>query len=208
MSQAVSGRELAPANVTGEVVRGARRLKSPTPAPVAKATPCEEDPMFKSKKTLGLAATALITGSACVSGPELRPPPPADCPPGHEETRKRFDFAVSHDVKGLWVLPYADTMDNRWVPASQGPMRVKALSQWRKLPEGSVLVGESFIGKNLFYGRFTQVQLPDGETLPVCMEVAHGDHSEKPGLPMDPERTTDHPLMFTVLNVKVVDRFH
>ena len=207
MSQAVSGRELAPAKVTGEVVRGARPLKSPTPAPVANATPCEEDPMFKSKKTLGLAATALITGSACVSGPELRPPPPADCPPGHEETHKRFGLVVEH-VKSLWLLPYADTMDNRWVPASQGPMRLKARSQWVNLPEGSVVVGESFIGKNLLYGRFTQVQLPDGETLPVCMELAHGDHNEKPGSQMDPESTSDNPRMSTILLVKVVDRFH
>jgi len=101
-----------------------------------------------------------------------------------------------------------DDLRNSWVPLPQGPMRLKALSNWIKLPKGSVVVGESFIGKNLVYGRFTQVQLPDGETLPVCMELAHGDHTEKPGVEMDPESTSDNPLMFTVLNVKVVDRFH
>jgi serine/threonine-protein kinase len=209
MSQALSGRELAPAKVTREVVRGARRLKSPTPAPVAKATQCEEDPMFKSKKTLGLAAAAVLTGSACVSGPQLRPPPPADCPPGSKETHKRFEFLEGYHIRAMRLLPHLKDLRNFYVPVSQGPMRLKLLSPWSKMPGGSIVVGESFIGKDRVYGRFTQVQLPDGETLPVCMELAEVPQRRVRilGAPMEPGSTSDNPRVWTVLDVLVVDRF-
>jgi serine/threonine-protein kinase len=208
MSQAVSGRELAPAKVTGEVARGAKRLKSPTPAPVAKATHCEEDPMFNSKKALGLAATALLTGSACVSGPQLRDPPPADCPPGHKETSRRFNLWTGN-ISALRLLPYPDITQNDWVPVSQGPMRLKLIRPWEDLPRGSIVIGESLIGKERVYGRFTQIQLPNGETLPVCMEfVDRSTRAGKTGANMGPGSTPENPTMWNIHDVEVVERFH
>ncbi|WP_309896778.1 serine/threonine-protein kinase [Archangium sp.] len=205
MSQASSSRKLAPAKVTGEVARGAGPSKSPTPAPVAKATHCEEDPMFKSKKTLGMAAAALVTGSACVSGPQLKPPPPADCPPGYLETFERFGL-FSHLQHAMYVIPYEMDFRTDFVPVPPNPMKLLQVGpdSMGTVPLDAVFVGQSFITKDRVYGHFTELRLPSGENLPICLEIF--DFGER-GTPMDKGSTPEKPTLLNVIKVMAVDRF-
>jgi len=219
MSQAGSSPKLAPGGVTGEVARGARPLRSPTPAPVADATHSEEDPMFKSKKARCLTATALAAGSACVSGPQLKPPPPADCPPGYEKTFERFGIHVG-EVHSMWLLPYSKDLPQRFVPVPQNPMKLTQIGPDAigTLPADAVFVGESFITKDRVYGHFTEVQLSSGERLPICLEIFQFGERGTPTAssakgtgelwPDEEESSTpEKPSILRVLKVIAVHRF-
>jgi len=220
MSQASSSPKLAPGEVTGEVARGARPSRSPTPAPVADATHSEEDPMLKSKKARSLTATALVAGSACVSGPQLKPPPPADCPPGYLETHKRFGIYTTQTYD-MFVLPISDERPSRFMPVPN-PMKLVQVGPTPGLgtvPQDAVFVGQSFITKERVYGHFTELQLSSGERLPICMEIFQfgergtptASHLKDTGQvrPSDVERTAlERPSIFEVVGVMAVDRFH
>jgi serine/threonine-protein kinase len=211
MSQASSSPKLAPGEVTGEVARGARPLRSPTPAPVADATPSEEDPMFKSKKARSLTATALVAGSACVSGPQLKPPPPADCPAGYEKTFERFGLYTTQTYD-MFVLPISDDMRQSFMAVPPNPMKLVQVGPTPGLgtvPQDAVFVGQSFITKERVYGHFTELQLSSGERLPICLEIFHfGERGTPTASSLKREGSTpERPSILPVIGVMAVKHF-
>jgi serine/threonine-protein kinase len=72
--------------------------------------------------------------------------------------------------------------------------------KWGKLREGTLFSGRLFFGKDRVYGLFTQLHLPDGETLPVCVELVQ----EKPGTQILPRSTSRNVWISASAGVKAV----
>jgi serine/threonine-protein kinase len=196
--QAIPRQEMAPPQVTGEVVHGAELQKSPTPAPVASATNSEEETM---KKNQTLAATVMIcVGAGCATGPSARPPPAADCPPGAAETFKQFDIRTRE-----WHGVLLDPLPVKVIPAKPGPITAKNIGPWGLFPDPTLFYGELFIRKNRVYGRFTEARLPNGEVVPICLEMV--ENADLGILPM-PGGTAKNPKIVTSVSVVAVSRFH
>lgn len=201
-SEANSCQELAPHDMTGEVEHGAELPKSFTPAPVASATSREEDPMFKSNKARSLIVSACVTTSACVSGPQLRPPPPPEpCPPGAMESHRRFGIGMSESTV-LWLPPY--DLDSNDVFLSEGEVAGKFATALGELPPRSPVFGKVFVRNGRVYGRLTRVLLPSGESAPLCMEIWSPDGTGKKALP---DSTADKAHVTNNITILVVPRF-
>ncbi|MGZ3457314.1 MAG: hypothetical protein ACXU86_02295, partial [Archangium sp.] len=201
-SQVISRHEMAPAGMTGEVVHGAGLQKSLTPAPVATATHSEEPEMLKSQKGRTLAATTLFTTCVgCVSGPPVQPPPPVDCPPGVLETYKRFGMETN-DVYGV-LFDYGRHFPST-VRVKDGPISARNTGRWgrgeNRLPDNNLFLGRLFVRKNRVYGRLTALQLPNGETLPVCLEMGR---DQDLGLPVM-GGTPDQPVIPNSVSVQLM----
>jgi serine/threonine-protein kinase len=202
MQQADAGQELVPSRITGDVVPGAEPAKSPTPAPVARATPSEDAPMKKSQKMRALLATGCIAGSACVSGPMSRPPPPPeDCPPVAMETLERVDLWPG----GEWPVYIPGQLPSRvsTLVVSEGDVTVELMGKWGELPSNTPLYGKFYFGKGRVYGRFTSVLL-GGEVLPICMELVS---PSAVGLEMKPGSTLTKAMIPNWLTIRPVSRF-
>jgi len=201
MSWAFSGQELEPTGMTGEVGSSAEPLRSPTPAPIARAMHVEVPPMIKSRKLRSLFAAVCAVGSACASAPKVRPPPPVeDCPPETREAMKRLD--IHYGSHGITFLPQGQRVGI--VPVKEGPVMVRLIGRWKPLPNDTPLFGKIFIGTNRVYARFTEAHLPGGEVVPVCMEMTrNGDL----GVPMLEGSTPERALIDSVDFVTSVYRF-
>ncbi|WP_257449527.1 serine/threonine protein kinase [Archangium lipolyticum] len=197
--QAIPRQEMAPPEVTGEVVHGAEPQKSSTPAPVANATTSEE-PDMNNKSSL--AATIMIcVGTACAGGPQLRPPPPAPCPPGSDETFERFDIRTG-EWHGALFAPFQGPVTV--MSAKPGPITARNIGPWGGLPDKTMFSGELFIGKERVYGRFTEARLPSGEVVPICLEMY--ENADLGVLPVA-GGTARNPNIVTSVSVVVVPSF-
>ncbi|HYO59852.1 serine/threonine-protein kinase [Archangium sp.] len=165
--QAVPRQEVASSHTTGEVGHGAANEASPTPAPVARATPSEEPAMTKSQTTRSLLAAGCIVGSGCASGPRPRPPPkPAECPPGAAATREQFRVREGQTQPTLFPA----FRRTRIAIVREGDVTVELLGSWGRLPDYTRFTGQVIFGTGRVYGRFTRAHLPGGETVPVCLQ--------------------------------------
>ncbi|WP_257462160.1 serine/threonine protein kinase [Archangium lipolyticum] len=191
LQKAGSRQELAPAQVTGDVGAGAAPPESSIPAPVARATSSEEPEMTKSKPLRGLAAATAVACSACATTPKL--PTQADCPPGVRETYERFRMK-----KGPQPPILLSTDVHSVIPVREGDFSIIPLPGWGDIPSGTAMSGRLVFGKNQVYGRFTQMRLPSGETLPICLELSR--YGER-GVPMDAKSTRDRVLIATVFDL-------
>ncbi|MFY0565716.1 serine/threonine protein kinase [Archangium lansingense] len=198
--QAAPRQEMASARLTGEVGNGAAPEKSST---AANATNSEEPPMTKSKTTHALLAAGCIAGSACVSGPQQRQPPePAECPPGSEATRKRFNIIPGRPDR-IIIPPFDTQYPDALV--SEGPVTAEILPEWGDLPRRIRIDGELFFGKGRVYGRFTRAHLPDGEIVPVCLQLWT---TQGLGIAMEPGSTSEKARVSNIeMNVQPVPRF-
>jgi len=202
MQQADAGQEVVPPGVTGEVGAGAVPEKSPTPAPVAHATPSEDAPMKKSQKRRALIATGCIVGSACVSGPMSRPPPPPeDCPLGASETHNRL--GLNPGMSWLSFIPGWEPAYNPRLTVSEGDITVAVMADLRKLPSETPLYGKLYFGNGRVYGRFTSARLK-GELVPVCMQLIGEDGA---GIKMEPGSTPTKAIIGNQLYFRVEARF-
>jgi serine/threonine-protein kinase len=158
--------------------------------------------MKKSQKARSLAAAACLAGSACASGPRRhQPPKPEECPPGAAEIHKRFDIYGWH---GVLFPPFKVEI----VPVREGDIITKIIGPWGALEDDTLFFGRVFFGKNRVYARFTQVRLPTGEMLPICLEMVRlTDNRLHRGLPMEPGSTSDRALIDSSVSVVPVDRF-
>ncbi|QRK06714.1 serine/threonine protein kinase [Archangium violaceum] len=213
--QASTRQELASTQVTGEVVPDAGPQKSPTPAPVAPATSNEETQMMTSKKARSLAAATLITcvGPGCASVQRRQPPPEEACPPGSEETLKRFGILVGQSMYLSLQLPIQGM-----VPVSEGGISVwlEEILPERLLPYRSMLHGKLLFGDNRVYGRFTKLQLKGSEEfLPICIELdeivtdrrLNMNIGTATGVSVHPGSTPEKAIVRGLLRASVVHRF-
>ncbi|HYO72904.1 MAG TPA: serine/threonine-protein kinase, partial [Archangium sp.] len=194
--QVIPRQELAPDPLTGEIGNGATPEKSSTPAPAATATKREDPSMMKSKTTRALLAAGCIAGSACVSGPQHRQRPDlADCPPGANETHKRFNI-IPMQAYRISIPPFGTHPPE--ILVSEGPVTAKVLPPMGDLPSGIRIDGELFFTKRHVYGRFSQAHLPNGEIVPVCMEIWT---TQGFGIAMEPGSTREKALVSNIMSV-------
>ncbi|AKJ05952.1 serine/threonine-protein kinase [Archangium gephyra] len=196
--------ELAPAQVTGEVGRGAGPETSPLPAPVASATNSEEPKMKKSQTVRTLVAAGCVASSGCVSGPRQRPPPePAECPPGAALTHERFGLLKEDYFHGVLFAPRGQ--GPLVVPVKEGDVTVEIIGPWGKIPDRTTFSGRLYFGTDRVYGRFTKATLPGGEVVPVCLQLRR-QHWEF-GVPLEPESTRNKFIIRSSVTVERVDSF-
>ncbi|MFY0524285.1 serine/threonine protein kinase [Archangium gephyra] len=202
--QVTPRQEIAPAGLTGEVGHGAEPEKSSTPAPVATATNNKEPKMTKSKTTRALLAATCVAGSACVGGLQHRQPPkPTDCPPGSEVTRERFKIRTG-ELQRITIHPFDYT--HRDALLSEGNVTGEFLPPFGgKLPRQTRLEGEVFFAKGHLYGRFTRARLPDGEVVPVCMEIWT---TQGRGIAMEPGSTSEKARVANIMSIIQVSSFN
>jgi len=136
--------------------------------------------MTKSKTTQALLAATCVASSACVGGLQNRQPPkPAECPPGAEATHKRFNV-IPLRPEPITILPLDTPQPEGWF--SEGPVTAQILVPWGDLPKRLRIDGELFFAKGRLHGRFTQAHLPNGEVVPVCLQLwSLGERSDSPG---------------------------
>ncbi|WNG44058.1 protein kinase [Archangium minus] len=200
--QAVPRQEIAPVDLTEEVGPGAAPQTSPTPAPVARATRSENSAMTKSQKIRSLAAATCLVGSACASGPQQRPPPkPAECPPGAAATLEQFRIR-----EGETHITYFPAFSKTRVAiVREGPITVEQPVSWGLFPDSTRFMGHVFFGAGRVYGRFTQAILPNGESVPVCLEWLSPNEL---GIKMKPESTAEEAHIIYDPRIQAVSRFH
>ncbi|HEX5753733.1 MAG TPA: serine/threonine-protein kinase [Archangium sp.] len=204
--QSGSGQEVDAGATTAEVVPGAGPETSPTPAPVAPATNSKEPSMKKSKTIRTLVAAGCVAGSAgCVSGPRPRPPPPPEeCPPGAEAAHRSYRLYPGDDV-GASLIPFGEKPRDVLVRDGQ-KIRAESRGRSRDLPDRTALDGHVYVGEGRVYARFTTAHLPNGETIPVCLElVTIGDIPR--GAEAEPGSTPTEALTISSLSLQVVKRF-
>ncbi len=125
--------------------------------------------MTKSKTARALLAATCVTGSGCVGSLQNRQPPkPAECPPGAEATHKRFNVLPLRP-EPIAILPLDTPYPEGWF--SEGPVSARILPPWGDLPRGIRIDGELFFAKGRVHGRFTRAHLPNGEIVPVCLQL-------------------------------------
>ncbi|OJT21656.1 hypothetical protein BO221_28040 [Archangium sp. Cb G35] len=191
--QGNSGQEVVAPAKKAEVVPGAAL----PPAPVAAATNSEEPKMKKTIRTL-VAAGCVAGSPGCVSGPQSRPPPPAECPPGAAATHKYFGMVGGHGA----AFPPFDKIGVH--PVREGPITTENIGDWGTLPDRALFTGRVFFGKDRVYARFTQVRLLTGEVLPICLEMVRNADL---GLPKEPGSKGDVALIVSSVSVVPVRRF-
>ena len=183
--------------------------------------------MLKSKKAkaLCLAATTLLSGTACVSTP-----PPSTATPDDLETLRRPDcpegFAEGHKRLGIWKkVPINLYMQPHDVPPKLNPSPVSLPLDTRMfgatnldnvpggLPGVKSMIGARFVWKGRVYIRMYYADTVDGGTVPLCMEafdttrVAKPDGSLHLGVPLEPGSTSEKLLVNPIFTVWAVERF-
>ncbi len=168
-----------------------------------RATNSEEVAMLTPPKTRSVIRSSLLAGtvcvgSACVTGAPLRPPPPAECPPGASVAHVRV--GIDSSTHGVLFAPY----DVKVHPVKEGPITAMNNGAWARLPGDTLFFGHIYFGQERLFVRFTQAQLPGGERIPVCLQVIN---NQKLGVPLAPGSTRKTVLLFPSVSVETVDRF-
>lgn len=157
--------------------------------------------MPRLRKTLPPVSTTVLASAVCMGAgcaAARLPPTPADCPPGAAETHVRFGIrGLDH---GVLFEPY----DIKVHPVKEGPVKAQANGAWEKFPGETYFTGRVYFGKNRVFVRFTQAQLPDGEQVPVCLQVRH---NEDLGIPMAPGSTSQEVMLYPSVTVDAVKHF-
>jgi serine/threonine-protein kinase len=193
-----------------------------TSAPVASATPPEEDTRVKSQKTSSqtgrkepgpalnwraFTTAAVCTAAAGCPGVPVRPPP-VDCPPETVSFMREklgirpgdYATAVIDSDKSVGSVPIA-------VPA--GDIESELTDDLGRLPgeDERVLVrGQLFFGKDRIYGRYTEAILPDFTSFPVCLQL-HDRTNGTLGVPKLPGSGPGAALILNGGYVQAVQRF-
>jgi len=168
----------APALMTDPAESTTRKPKGLTSRPSWPPSPWAD---FLKTCAGATAAAALQLGCP---GAQVRPEP-ADCP---AEAR---DVMFNWERKdGMRLYPGDSvmlTLDRRqpgplgeFGVYTDGPVTgVVRISDLKVLPEGTLLSGYLWTGGEFAVGRYTEAQLPDGRTFPVCIVTGRNGYVEK-----------------------------
>lgn len=163
-------------------------------------------PLLKSRKARSLLAAGCVAGSTgCVSAPKPLPrPPPAECPPGAAATHKRFGLILG-DVHGAHFGPVFEGV--RYVPVREGEISAEIIGPWGLFPDWTRFSGRLYFGEDRVYGRFTAATLPNGETVPVCLQLLTIGGNHPLGIEKEAGSTATRPVVYSSVSVQAVDRF-
>ncbi|WNG56598.1 serine/threonine protein kinase [Archangium gephyra] len=204
---------------------GAAPSKAVTPAPVARATPSKDTRVKTSPKasapqpqpkqagssagTVGgvLLSCTLATGCPGPSTPQVRPtlPPPTPCPESSMRTMKELGV---YGRRMFFSFHGREPKDPRVPVTVRSGSGVKLLfngGEWGHLRDDAFFFGELFVGQERVYGRFTEVQTPEGSTYHVCMELFGQDGNR--GLPREKGSGTDTARVLPGVILKGVEEF-
>ncbi|ATB37346.1 hypothetical protein CYFUS_002768 [Cystobacter fuscus] len=204
--------ELADTSKTAEVGPRAELLESPPPAPTH-APHREDQPMRKPHPGRSLLKSTLVSaacvGTGCASTPPPRPRPSPECPPGHQETLKRFGV-VWPSWHTVILIPLEESRKSRieTLTVQEGPFTTAQVhGDWEGIPDQTKLYGELYFKDNRIHGHFTQLILRTGEVLPICMRLTEGIH---PGMPMEPgsQPSKGKAIINLIPAVETVNRFY
>lgn len=162
--------------------------------------------MTTSKTIRTLVAAGCVAGTpGCVGGPQPRPqPPPAECPPGAAATHKRYGL-IRRDVHGAHFGPIRQGV--QYVPVREGEISAEIIGPWGLFPDWTTFSGRLYFGTERVYGRFTKATLPNGETVPVCLQLMTiGEHPPL-GIVKEAGSTATRPVVYSSVSVQAVDRF-
>jgi serine/threonine-protein kinase len=188
-AQVTNRQEIAAAPTTDEVRCSAGPPRSSPTALVAQATHPEETPVPKSHPSRSPLAATLLAGSLCVgpgcaSAPQPvggPPPAPIPCPAGAAQTYKIHNTETERFIMVL----FERAPNGAGVVRKGEVLRVQVVGKWGDFPNRTPLLGRAWFGRDRVYGRLTQVLLPSGESLPICLDLDFNG----PGVPMDPDST-------------------
>jgi serine/threonine-protein kinase len=85
-------------------------------------------------------------------------------------------------------------------------VRVEIIGPYGKFPDWTTFDGHLYVGERRVYGRFTAAHVPNGETVPVCMEVMTIGESAR-GAAAEPGSTPTQALTISSMSAQVVERF-
>ena len=209
MSEVKKLGEVARTDEPPEGDTGAAPSRASTPAPVARATPREDNtPMKPSKQAPSTPKTqqkpwstaarsclwvwtagqlACVATEAQVRPTPPPPPPPADCPAGAVESMKELGIPLRGSQRLSPPLAFPGVEHGDYVTVRPGVgATLLSPGTWGKLPAHTVLSGKLFIGETRVYGYFTQAHTPEGHTYSVCMRLnTMGDRVQQ-GIPKEP----------------------
>jgi hypothetical protein len=152
--------------------------KVPPPAPAR--------PSFKQCAALVGTLAFLKAGCATV---HLRPEP-GECPKEALDAMKKFNQPNPNN-KQVWLNPDVKqpfTGKNNGAVFENGPITGAFLEgeMSEEFPHGTLLEGHLWVsapGDHVF-GQFTRARLPDGKTIPICLELCEGNSFDPPvGVP-------------------------
>lgn len=198
-SSSLAGQKLASEPEWPEPSWAADPLRDPTSAVVAATTNPEGVPSVKTQKvnqatgqdvpttpheaetptksplaTLSKAAVLAATCTAlagCASGPPPMPPKVSPCPPGAWDNMRRLLMINSIRVnpeqyRDFGAKPRLITVREEKVVWAGVDDKKRAT-----FPEGTKVAGQLWVRERL-YGRFDRLILPDGQEIPVCLELS------------------------------------
>jgi serine/threonine-protein kinase len=150
-------------------------LPQGTPAALSKAAACAL-----------LVASFAWTEAGC-SGVQLRPEPGKACP---EDTMKAMEKELGWEVEstqpGILIdvtKPHPDdlgeerTHENTRAVFKDGPVTGALYEAEGKAPKGTRLEGHLWTTGDQIYGRYYHAHLPNGRTVPICLEIADSSTS-------------------------------
>ncbi len=210
--------------------------EAPTPAPVAPATLSKEEPGVKTeqkpapapqgKRLRDLPRKAVAVGALCTTLGGCSAPAPAvrtekptgePCPPGAVELMREMEFKPT-DRGFLGLGP--DPGLGKSITAHDGPFSGRFLGgmtpsrKFGQIPPLSVLSGNMVRTADRVYLRITHALTPQGDTLPVCLQVMgsiasegpNNGQGELPGAPYASKKQGPNKI-HTIQLMKAVDRF-
>ena len=131
--------------------------------------------MRKSAPRRALTKSTLLSAAcmsaACASAPTPRPVLPTECPPGSEETLRRFNVIETYAFNViLWPIEEYNSTEPRTV--KEGPWTATVLQPWGDIMMRSTLEGVLYLEGDRLHGRFTRLR-PRGmsEDFPICLQM-------------------------------------
>jgi eukaryotic-like serine/threonine-protein kinase len=153
----------------------------------------------------GALAALLCVGTACAA-PQLArsEPPPEECPPGALQAMTEQLGIRLGRTEAVSFEPF-DAGMSRPIPVQEGYIEARLIGPLGGMPRHSMLDGRFVFGEQRVYARFTEVRLPDGQRVPICIESWEEGRRGSEVM----ERTSEPRVIkiFSVVRVKAVDRF-
>jgi len=157
---------------------------SPT---LLQAAPPKPPGLSKAKRCALLVFTLEWTAAGC-AGVQKRPEPGGACPEASlKAMEQELGWEVDSDTAPLILVDVTkgpdsrSTRDDDNTVFADGPVTGELVKPEGKAPTGTRLEGHLWTTGDRIYGRYIRAILPDGRTLPICLELE--EEEESVGLP-------------------------
>lgn len=174
-------------------------LEAPTPLPKRQSP----------ARALGKAAVALCAAGACATASGTRTESPQkDCPDGASEVMQRLRFRPPRVMGTRNNVSLFPDGRNITVPVPpEGPLTLYVYETgYLAFPKGSRFHGQLFRGKERVFGWITELELPDGQRLPICANIVSDPARSSLGMELVQGSTPERPLMYSTFYLSTTNR--